>query len=122
MRNPVRTETDAFHIAVGLALVLAASLLLGALLGPFVGLALFAGAVLGVVVALKTKRRAPAGIAGFLAALTFLVRPDGILVVLLALGMCALLVGLRDPLDHGLGDLRERPSDPFEPRRVFRRV
>ncbi len=49
MRNPVRTETDAFHIAVGLALVIAASLVLGALAGPFVGLALFAGAVLGAL-------------------------------------------------------------------------
>lgn len=47
MRNPVRTETDAFHIAVGLAVVIAASVLLGSLLDPLVGLALFAGAVLG---------------------------------------------------------------------------
>ena len=50
MRNPVRTETDAFHIAIGLAVVIAASLALGSLVDPFLGLGLFAGAVLGAFV------------------------------------------------------------------------
>ena len=50
MRNPVRTETDAFHIAVGMAVLIAASLALGALIDPLVGLALFAGAVIGAFV------------------------------------------------------------------------
>ena len=50
MRNPVRTETDAFHIAVGMAVLIAASLVLGALIDPLVGLALFAGAVIGAFV------------------------------------------------------------------------
>jgi len=50
MRNPVRTETDAFHIAVGMAVLIAASLALGALIEPLVGLALFAGAVIGAFV------------------------------------------------------------------------
>ena len=50
MRNPVRTETDAFHIAVGTAVVIAASLAVGSLVDPLVGLALFAGAVIGAFV------------------------------------------------------------------------
>ena len=50
MRNPVRTETDAFHIAIGTAGLIAASLALGALIDPLVGLALFAGAVIGAFV------------------------------------------------------------------------
>jgi len=49
MRNPVRTETDAFHIAVGCAGLAAASLALGALVDPLVGVALFAGAVVGAL-------------------------------------------------------------------------
>jgi hypothetical protein len=47
MRNPVRSETDAFHIAIGCAGLAAASLALGSLVDPLVGLALFAGAVVG---------------------------------------------------------------------------
>jgi GABA permease len=50
MRNPVRSEADAFHIAVGSAAVIAASLALGALLGPLIGLALLVGAVAGAFV------------------------------------------------------------------------
>jgi hypothetical protein len=49
MRNPVRSEADAFHIAVGCAVLIAASLALGALLGPLVGVALLLGAVVGVL-------------------------------------------------------------------------
>ena len=49
MRNPVRSETDAFHIAVGIAVVLGASLSLGVLVMPLVGIALFVGAVVGVL-------------------------------------------------------------------------
>jgi hypothetical protein len=49
MRNPVRTEADAFHIVVGSAAVLAASVVLGALLSPLVGVALLCGAVAGAL-------------------------------------------------------------------------
>jgi hypothetical protein len=49
MRNPVRSEADAFHIAVGCAALIAASLVLGSLLSVLVGLALFLGAVVGAV-------------------------------------------------------------------------
>jgi GABA permease len=50
MRDPVRSEADAFHIAVGCAALIGASLALGALLEPLVGVALFVGAVIGVVI------------------------------------------------------------------------
>jgi hypothetical protein len=49
MRNPVRSEADAFHIAMGCAVLIAASLVLGSLLGVLVGAALFLGAVVGAV-------------------------------------------------------------------------
>jgi hypothetical protein len=47
VRNPVRSETDAFHIAWGSAIVIGASLLLGALVTPIAGVALFVGAIAG---------------------------------------------------------------------------
>jgi hypothetical protein len=47
MRYPVRSEADAFHIVVGCAGIMAASIALGSLLDPLVGVALFVGAVLG---------------------------------------------------------------------------
>jgi hypothetical protein len=50
VRNPVRSEADAFHIAYGSAAVIGASLVLGALVAPLVGVALFAGAVAGAFV------------------------------------------------------------------------
>ena len=50
MRNPVRSETDAYHIAVGSAVVLGAAAALGALTAPLVGVALCVGAVAGVLV------------------------------------------------------------------------
>jgi hypothetical protein len=49
MRDPVRNEADAFHIAMGCAGLIAASLAVGWLLDPLVGVALFVGAVVGVV-------------------------------------------------------------------------
>jgi hypothetical protein len=49
MRDPVRNEADAFHIVVGCAGLVAVSVVLGSLLDPRVGVALFVGAVLGVV-------------------------------------------------------------------------
>lgn len=49
MRDPVRSEADAFHIAVGCAAIIAAALALGSLVDPLVGLALFVGAVLGAL-------------------------------------------------------------------------
>jgi hypothetical protein len=50
VRNPVRSESDAFHIAVGSAIVLGVSLALGALVTPTVGVALCVGAVAGAVI------------------------------------------------------------------------
>lgn len=50
MRNPVRSEADAFHIVVGSAAVLVASAVLGTLLSPPVGIALVGGAVAGALV------------------------------------------------------------------------
>lgn len=50
MRNPVRSETDAFHIAVGSAVVLAAAIALGALVAPIVAVALCVGAVAGAFI------------------------------------------------------------------------
>jgi GABA permease len=47
MRNPVRSETDAFYIAVGCAVLIAVSLALGSLVDPLVGVALLVGAVAG---------------------------------------------------------------------------
>jgi hypothetical protein len=50
VRNPVRSETDAFHIAWGAGGVMVASVGLGALVAPLAGVALFAGAVAGAFV------------------------------------------------------------------------
>jgi hypothetical protein len=50
VRNPVRSETDAFYIAVGSAAVLGVSVAVGALLTPWAGVALCVGAVAGAVV------------------------------------------------------------------------
>jgi hypothetical protein len=50
VRNPIRSETDAFHLAVGGALVIVAALVAGALAGALAGVALFVGAVAGGLV------------------------------------------------------------------------
>ena len=50
VRNPVRSETDAFYIAFGSAAVLGVSVALGALVAPLVGIMLFVGAVAGAFV------------------------------------------------------------------------
>jgi hypothetical protein len=50
MRNPVRSETDAFFIAVGCAALIAASLALGLLVAPLVGVVLLVGGVVGAFV------------------------------------------------------------------------
>ena len=49
MRNPVRSEADAFHIVFGTAAVVAASVIVGALTVPLAGVALFVGAVAGAL-------------------------------------------------------------------------
>jgi hypothetical protein len=49
MRNPVRSETDAFYIAVGSAVVLGAAAALGALITPLAGVALCVGAIAGAL-------------------------------------------------------------------------
>jgi GABA permease len=50
MRNPVRSEADAFHIVIATGAVAAASVAVGALVDPAVGIALFAGAVVGALI------------------------------------------------------------------------
>jgi hypothetical protein len=49
MRLPVKSETDAFRIAYGCALLIGLSLAVGALLAPAAGAALFVGGLLGAV-------------------------------------------------------------------------
>ena len=49
MRNPVRSEADAFHIVFGSAAVIAASVVVGALTVPLAGVALFVGSVAGAM-------------------------------------------------------------------------
>ncbi len=50
MRNPVRSEADAFHIVLASGAVTAASVLLGAFVSPIAGIALFAGAIAGALI------------------------------------------------------------------------
>jgi alkanesulfonate monooxygenase SsuD/methylene tetrahydromethanopterin reductase-like flavin-dependent oxidoreductase (luciferase family) len=50
MRNPIRSETDAFYIAVGGAVLIAGALALGVLVDPLVGVALLVGAGIGAFV------------------------------------------------------------------------
>ena len=50
MRNPIRDETDAFHLALGGAGLTAASVAIGALVNPIAGGALAVGAVIGALV------------------------------------------------------------------------
>ncbi|MCU1671983.1 MAG: hypothetical protein JWN77_96 [Frankiales bacterium] len=58
--------------------------------------ALYLGALLGIVVALQTRWRPAAGIAGLLVGIGWLNRADGVLLVLLAVGIgCALLATRR---------------------------
>lgn len=49
MRNPIRSETDAFYLALGGAGLTGASLAVGAALGPVAGATLFAGGVIGAL-------------------------------------------------------------------------
>jgi hypothetical protein len=57
--------------------------------------ALYLGALLGIVVALQTRWRAAAGIAGLLVGIGWLNRADGLLLVLLSVGVGAALVATR---------------------------
>jgi hypothetical protein len=50
MRNPVRSEADAFHIVVGSAAIVVAAAVIGALTSPFAGVALIIGAAAGAFV------------------------------------------------------------------------
>jgi hypothetical protein len=50
MRNPVRSETDAFYLAFGSAALIGVSVMLGALVDPIVGVALFVGGLVGAFV------------------------------------------------------------------------
>jgi hypothetical protein len=49
MRFPVRSETDAFRITCGLAVLIAVSAALAAVIGPLAGVALFVGAIAGAL-------------------------------------------------------------------------
>jgi GABA permease len=49
MRLPVKSETDAFRITYGFALLIGLCVLVGAILSPAVGIALFAGGCLGAI-------------------------------------------------------------------------
>jgi GABA permease len=63
MRNPIRSETDAFYLTFGVALVLVAAAAVGALAGALVGVAVIAAAAVGALIwELSTKdpeRRRP---------------------------------------------------------------
>jgi hypothetical protein len=63
MRNPVRSEADAFHLVVAVGVVVVVCVALGALINPAVGVALMIGAVAGALFwELRTKdpqRRQP---------------------------------------------------------------
>ena len=50
MRNPVRSEADAFHIVVASSAVIAASVVLGALVSPIAGVALLVVAAAGALI------------------------------------------------------------------------
>ena len=50
MRNPIRSETDAFYLAVGGAAVTAGSVAVGAFVNPVAGGALFLGALSGALI------------------------------------------------------------------------
>ncbi|MEA2144076.1 MAG: hypothetical protein QOI64_2506 [Solirubrobacteraceae bacterium] len=50
MRNPIRSETDAFYLAFGGAALTAASVAIGAFVNPIAGGTLFVGALIGAVV------------------------------------------------------------------------
>ena len=50
MRNPIRSETDAFHLALGGAGLTCASVALGAFVNPIAGGALFVGGLLGALI------------------------------------------------------------------------
>jgi hypothetical protein len=56
---------------------------------------LFVGALLGVLLAVQTRWRWPALVAGLLVGIGYLARPDGVLLVLFAVGILALLWVLR---------------------------
>ena len=50
MRNPIRSETDAFYATFGGAALIGASVAVGAAAGPLVGAALFVGGVAGALI------------------------------------------------------------------------
>ena len=50
MRNPIRSESDAFHLAIGGAGLTGAALTIGASFGAIAGAALFAAGLIGAVV------------------------------------------------------------------------
>jgi GABA permease len=47
MRNPIRSETDAFRLALGSAAVIGVAIVIGAFADPLVGVALVAGCLIG---------------------------------------------------------------------------
>jgi hypothetical protein len=63
--------------------------------GEILAQLLVSGALLGVMVAIQTGWRPAAGLAGLLVGVTYLARPDGLLLILLALGVGCVLVVTR---------------------------
>jgi GABA permease len=49
MRNPIRSETDAFYVAIGGGALIGASVALGALVDGLAGVALFVGGLIGAL-------------------------------------------------------------------------
>ena len=49
MRNPIRSETDAFYITLASAVLVCAALALGALIDPILGVAVLVSAVAGAL-------------------------------------------------------------------------
>ncbi len=50
MRNPIRSETDAFYLTLGVACLLVAAAVLGAFADPLVGVAVVAAAAVGALI------------------------------------------------------------------------
>lgn len=50
MRNPIRSETDAFHVTLAITLLICVAVALGAIVEPVVGIAVLVSAIVGALV------------------------------------------------------------------------